>query len=130
MLKRQRLGLYPCPKDSRARTIFWYYSWPIRAVLFCTLPNPKTMRKLYVLTFLICIVWIGVITYLIFFMLIVICKYKRIVRPKMTTNRIIQHCSLRFISFEYEEITRFHSYSTTLPPFSNVIFELYCILYL
>lgn len=75
MLKRQRLGLYPCPKDSRGRTIFWYYSWPIRAILFCTVPNPKTQRKYYVLSFLLCIVWIGTVTYFIFFMLIVICKY-------------------------------------------------------
>ncbi|KAJ6640772.1 Sodium/potassium/calcium exchanger 5 [Pseudolycoriella hygida] len=73
LLKTQRLGLYPCPKDSLPRTIFWYYSWPIRVVLFCTMPNPKTQRRFYILTFLCCIVWIGVVTYLIFFMLIVIC---------------------------------------------------------
>ncbi|KAG4069582.1 hypothetical protein HA402_002645 [Bradysia odoriphaga] len=73
LLKRQRFGLYPCPKDTLPRTIFWYYSWPIRVVLSCTMPNPKTQRKFYLLTFFLCVVWIGVITYLIFFMLIVIC---------------------------------------------------------
>lgn len=77
LLKKQRMGLYPCPKDTLGRTIFWYYSWPIRVLLFCTMPNPKTAKgKLYVVTFLICIIWIGVITYLIFFMLIIICKFK------------------------------------------------------
>lgn len=73
LLKKQRYGLYPCPKDTLPRTIFWYYTWPIRLVLSCTMPNPKTRRRFYVLTFLLCIVWIGVITYLIFFMLILIC---------------------------------------------------------
>lgn len=74
LLKKQRLGLFPCPEDSLPRTIFWYYSWPIRAILFCTIPNPKTQRKFYIVTFMICVAWIGVVTYLIFFMLIVICK--------------------------------------------------------
>lgn len=36
------------------------------------MPNPKTQRKFYVLTFCLCIAWIGVISYMIFFMLIII----------------------------------------------------------
>lgn len=72
LLKKQRMGLWPCPKDSMPRTIFWYYTWLIRAVFKCTIPNPKTNPKWYPLSFVMCIIWIGVNTYLIFFMMIVI----------------------------------------------------------
>lgn len=75
LIKKQRLGLWPCPKQTIPRTIFWYFSWPIRVILFCTTPNPRTQRRWYALTFLICIAWIGVITYLIFFMLIIISEF-------------------------------------------------------
>lgn len=74
-LKAKRLGLWGHPKeDSWARTIFWYYSYPIRVLLRCTMPNPKINRRWYPYTFLVCVVWIGVITYLLFWMLIVIGK--------------------------------------------------------
>ncbi|KAJ6636450.1 Sodium/potassium/calcium exchanger 5 [Pseudolycoriella hygida] len=72
LLKRQRLGLWPCPKDTIPRTIFWYYTWPIRLVLFCTLVNVKRYPKWYPFTFIMSIVWIGFNTWFIFFMLIII----------------------------------------------------------
>ncbi|KAG4079589.1 hypothetical protein HA402_011540 [Bradysia odoriphaga] len=72
LLKRQRFGLYPCPKDAKLRTFFWFYTWPIRLVYFCTLVNVKTHRKWYPYTFIMSIVWIGAITYMLFFMLVVI----------------------------------------------------------
>lgn len=55
--------------------IWWFYSWPIRFILFLTLPNPLKYRKFYPLTFLLCIIWIGLVAYLIFWMLVVIGKY-------------------------------------------------------
>lgn len=59
-------------EESRIRKLFWFYSWPIRFILTCTIPNPRTYRSLYWLTFIICIIYIGLITYFIFWMMVVI----------------------------------------------------------
>lgn len=76
-IKKKRLGLWGHPsEDSWARTIFWYYSYPIRLALKCTMPNPKIHRRWYPYTFLVCVVWIAVITYLLFWMLIVIGEWE------------------------------------------------------
>lgn len=72
ILKQDRKGLWPAPKDSIPRTIFWYYTWLIRLVLRCTVVDVKKYPKWYPFTFIMSIVWIGVMTYLIFFMLIII----------------------------------------------------------
>lgn len=58
--------------ESKVHTWFWYFSWPIRFVLTCTIPNPRTYRNLYWLTFIVCVVYIGLITYFIFWMMVVI----------------------------------------------------------
>lgn len=72
-IKKKRLGLWGHPsEDSWGRTIFWYYSYPIRLVLTCTMPDPKIHRRWYPYTFIVCVIWIGVITYLLFWMLIII----------------------------------------------------------
>lgn len=39
------------------KTLWWIYTWPIKFVLTMTIPNPKTYRRLYPLTFLLCIIW-------------------------------------------------------------------------
>lgn len=72
LLKQQRKGLWPQPKDSVPRTIFWYYTWLIRLVLRCTVVDVKNHPKWFPFTFIMSIVWIGVMTYLIFFMMIII----------------------------------------------------------
>lgn len=72
MLKADRKGLWPPPKDSLPRVIFWYYTWLIRLVLRCTMVDVKKCPKWYPFTFIMSIVWIGAMTYFIFFMLIII----------------------------------------------------------
>lgn len=74
MGKTELLTLWALPRNSKLGAIWWFYSWPIRFVLAITLPNPRTCRKLYVVTFLFCILWIGVVAYLIFWMLVIIGK--------------------------------------------------------
>lgn len=58
--------------ESKVHIWFWYFSWPIRFLLTCTIPNPRTYRNLYWLTFIVCVVYIGFITYFIFWMMVVI----------------------------------------------------------
>ncbi|XP_037038337.1 sodium/potassium/calcium exchanger 3-like [Bradysia coprophila] len=71
-LKQQRKGLWPPPNDAWPRVVFWYYTWLIRLVLRCTVVDVKKYPKWFAFSFIMSIVWIGVMTYLIFFMLIII----------------------------------------------------------
>ncbi|XP_075990861.1 sodium/potassium/calcium exchanger 3-like [Anticarsia gemmatalis] len=43
--------------------IWWLYTWPLKFVLGITIPSPVTRRKLYPLSFIMCIVWIGANSY-------------------------------------------------------------------
>lgn len=62
--------LFRLPHDkSIAMKIWWAYSWPIRALLSCIIPNPITRRTWYPLTFIMCIIIIGCNAYLIVWML-------------------------------------------------------------
>ncbi|XP_049545515.1 sodium/potassium/calcium exchanger 4-like isoform X1 [Anopheles darlingi] len=54
------------------RTVVWFITWPFRIVVFLTIPDPLRFRKLYPLTFLCCIVWIGLCAYIVFWMISVI----------------------------------------------------------
>lgn len=59
-------------KTSVFARIWWLYTWPIRALTTCLIPSPKTSRKWYPLSFIMCIVFIGCNSYLIFWMMSVI----------------------------------------------------------
>uniref|UniRef100_A0A1Y9HFE8 Sodium/calcium exchanger membrane region domain-containing protein n=1 Tax=Anopheles funestus TaxID=62324 RepID=A0A1Y9HFE8_ANOFN len=54
------------------KTIMWFFTWPYRSVVFLTVPDPLRFRKLYPLTFLCCIGWIGLSAYVVFWMISVI----------------------------------------------------------
>ncbi|XP_053658640.1 sodium/potassium/calcium exchanger 4-like [Anopheles marshallii] len=62
------------PKSSFAgwRTIFWFFTWPYRSIVFLTIPDPLRFRKLYPLTFVCCVGWIGLSAYVVFWMISVI----------------------------------------------------------
>lgn len=62
------------PTRTVPKTLWWFYTWPIKFVLTMTIPNPKTYRRLYPLTFLLCIIWIGSNAYLVVWMVTVIGK--------------------------------------------------------
>lgn len=65
-------SLWTCPMTSKVRTIWWIYTWPIKFVLTMTIPNPKTYRRMYPVTFVMCIIWIGLNSYLIIWMMTII----------------------------------------------------------
>lgn len=94
MSKREVLTLWQVPRNSIIGTFWWFYSWPIRFVLAMTLPNPRTRRRFYVATFLLCIVWIGVVAYLIFWMLVVIGKLGHYKTGTITTNGVGRNYSI------------------------------------
>lgn len=64
--------IWNIPVASKIKTIWWFFTWPIKLILTLTIPNPKTNRSWYPLTFLLCIIWIGLNSYMIVWMMSVI----------------------------------------------------------
>ncbi|XP_063697217.1 sodium/potassium/calcium exchanger Nckx30C-like [Culicoides brevitarsis] len=50
----------------------WIYSWPIRCFCTCLIPNPKTYRSLYPLTFIMCMIVLAANSYMVVWMVTVI----------------------------------------------------------
>lgn len=71
-VNKVRKSLWRFPVADRFKTIWWIYTWPIKFILTITIPNPKTYRRLYPLSFLMCILWIGLNAYMIVWMITVI----------------------------------------------------------
>lgn len=67
--KKKQKSLWVVPCGDRLRLVWWIYTWPIKLILTATIPNPKTFRRLYPLTFLMCIIWIGLNAYMIVWMI-------------------------------------------------------------
>lgn len=71
-IKEMNDSLWHLPDTTTIGRLWWAYIWPIKFVLTITIPNPKTFRNLYPLTFIMCIIWIGINAYLIVWMVTVI----------------------------------------------------------
>ncbi|XP_045542125.1 sodium/potassium/calcium exchanger 3-like [Papilio machaon] len=52
-------------ENSLTYRIWWVYTWPLKLILAFTIPLPSKYRKLYPLSFIMCIVWIGVNSYFV-----------------------------------------------------------------
>ncbi|VEN45643.1 unnamed protein product [Callosobruchus maculatus] len=71
-VKEAKKSIFVRPKGSLFKKIFFYYSWPIQFALRCTIPNPKLHPRLFPLTFLLCIIWIGANAYVVSWMIAII----------------------------------------------------------
>lgn len=67
-----RKSLWTMPTNSGGKQFWYFYTWPIKFILTMTIPSPKTYRKLYPLTFILCIIWIGMNSYMIFWMIAIV----------------------------------------------------------
>lgn len=67
------LTKYPS-EQSILRQILWIVTWPIYFIFFLTIPDCEKPRfkKLFPLTFIMCIVWIGSLSYLVAWMITII----------------------------------------------------------
>ncbi|KAJ6635314.1 Sodium/potassium/calcium exchanger 5 [Pseudolycoriella hygida] len=65
-------SLWKIPKGGWCRRFWWFYTWPIKFILTLTIPSPKTYKKLYPLTFFLCVIFIGSNSYLIVWMVTVV----------------------------------------------------------
>lgn len=65
-------SLWVVNRDSAFKTFWWFYTWPIRCLLSFAIPNPKNNRAWYPLTFILCIVFIGLNSFMIYWMVAII----------------------------------------------------------
>jgi hypothetical protein len=52
-------------KDSFSKGAIYWLRWPIDILLFNTIPDSRRHKSLFMLTFINCIIWIGICSYLI-----------------------------------------------------------------
>ncbi|XP_044737469.1 sodium/potassium/calcium exchanger 3 [Chrysoperla carnea] len=54
---------WPDQDVSSCGKLFWIITWPISFVLYCTIPNIHKRPKLVIVSFFMCILWIGATSY-------------------------------------------------------------------
>jgi Ca2+/Na+ antiporter len=65
--------IWEIPRSVGYFELFWYFfTWPIRFLLHYTIPNPKKYKKWFVFPFAMCIVWIAGVSYMIFWMVVIV----------------------------------------------------------
>lgn len=73
-----RFYLFRYPKDKRIwQQLLWIIIWPVELVFFLTIPNceHKRFKNLFPITFLMCIVWIGSLSYFVAWMITIVGKW-------------------------------------------------------
>lgn len=73
----ERFYLFRYPTHKRIwQQLLWIIIWPVELVFFLTIPNceQKRFKHLFPLTFLMCIVWIGSLSYLVAWMITIVGK--------------------------------------------------------
>lgn len=68
-------SLFRFPKEkSWYKQIMWFVIWPIHLVYWLTIPNCERGRfkNLFPITFLMCIIWIGSLSYLVAWMITIV----------------------------------------------------------
>lgn len=69
----EEFGLWELPREPSKFDIFWFFfTWPIRFVLHYTIPNPVKYQRMFVLSFIMCIIWIAGTSYMIFWMVVIL----------------------------------------------------------
>lgn len=67
------VSLWEIPKEKSTLQKIWYvYTWPIRFFLHITIPCPIKYPNWFALSFVMCIIWIGSISYMVFWMVVLI----------------------------------------------------------
>lgn len=82
-----RFYLFRYPKEKRIwQQLLWIIIWPVELVFVLTIPNCEQNRfkNMFPLTFLMCIVWIGSLSYFVAWMITIVGKWLRTVQSSNT----------------------------------------------
>lgn len=66
------------PKEKSCfRKVMWFVLWPLHFLFMLTIPDCErpSLKKLFPITFLMCIVWIGSLSYMVAWMITIIGKW-------------------------------------------------------
>lgn len=74
--EEEEYSLWKIPQGSVWKKLFFFYLWPIKALFTVTVPDPKKNPKWFPITFLMCILWIGINSYMVSWMITIIGKLK------------------------------------------------------
>lgn len=55
--------------------LIYLLRWPITFILWCTIPDCRRYNKLFIVTFMSCVMWIGCVSYLVAFMITVVGEF-------------------------------------------------------
>lgn len=78
----QRFYLFRYPIHKRIwQQVIWIIIWPMELLFFLTIPNceKKRFQNLFPLTFLMCIIWIGSLSYLVAWMITIVGMFSNII---------------------------------------------------
>ncbi|XP_017785377.1 PREDICTED: sodium/potassium/calcium exchanger 4-like isoform X2 [Nicrophorus vespilloides] len=64
--------IFKIPTGRWWNKLFFIYNWPIKFMLFITVPDCRKHRRIYPLTFIMCVIWIGLNSYMVSWMITVI----------------------------------------------------------
>lgn len=84
-----RFYLFRFPTHKRIwHQVLWIIIWPMELLFFLTIPNceQKRFKNLFPFTFLMCIVWIGSLSYLVAWMITIVGQYSIVVNACMLNN--------------------------------------------
>ncbi|KAF7268995.1 hypothetical protein GWI33_017918 [Rhynchophorus ferrugineus] len=65
------IWVWPKYETKKAKT-WWIITWPISLILYCTIPNCRIRPKMYPVTFIMCVFWIGTTSYIVAWLITVI----------------------------------------------------------
>ncbi|KAH1013813.1 hypothetical protein HUJ04_002751 [Dendroctonus ponderosae] len=66
-------NIWSWPKEDTKKTkLWWIFTWPISFVLFLTTPTIKKYPKMYIVTFAMCVAWIGTVSYVVAWLITII----------------------------------------------------------
>lgn len=66
--------IFTCPRSSKLAQFWFLFTWPLRFILFLTIPDTRyhRFRNWYPGTFIMCVIWIAVASYLVSWMTTVV----------------------------------------------------------
>ena len=71
----EAVDMLKCPEGSLMKKLMWLVLWPGNLLLFLTVPDVRRggkWRQVYLLSFLVCVSWIGILSYLVTWFITVI----------------------------------------------------------
>lgn len=69
----QSIEIWKWPNDQTVKgKIWWVVTWPVAFILYMTIPNCKKYPKMFVFTFIMCLVWLSITSYILAWLITVI----------------------------------------------------------